>query len=159
MSSRLKCFIFIITIENVLIARDFLFKFFAHANITFHAHLIDVKMHEIFIKNDIDRIVKVLKKIRLDTLSEFDYKNVFFVEQFLRKPFTNINWIKKVVIIVTIIAFSISFIMINFLSEQKLMINVQNVVKEKRLFNDVMIYRNTKTRSSLTKFITKFSSI
>ena len=78
-------------IENVLIAKDFLFEFVVHVNITFHAYLIDVKMYEVFIKNDIDRIVKVLKKIRFDTLFEFNYKNVFFVEQFLRKSFANIN--------------------------------------------------------------------
>ena len=88
MSSRLKCFIFITTLENVLITKDFLFEPVVHINITLYAHLIDIKMHKVFIKNDIDRIVKIFKKIRLDTFSEFDYenvydKNIFFVEQFL----------------------------------------------------------------------------
>ena len=64
----------------MLIAKDFLFEFVAHVNIIFHAHLIDVKMHKILIKNDIDRIVKIFKKIKLDTLFKFDYENVFFVE-------------------------------------------------------------------------------
>ena len=85
MSFRLKCFIFIITLENVLIAKNFLFEFIVYVNITFYAHLIDIKIYEIFIKNDIDRIVKVLKKTRLDTLFKLNYenvydKNVFFVE-------------------------------------------------------------------------------
>ena len=78
-------------IENILIARDFLFEFITHVKITFHAHLIDVKMHKIFIKNDIDYIVKIFKKTKLDILFKFDYKNVFFVEQFLRKSSIKIN--------------------------------------------------------------------
>ena len=67
------------------IAKDFLFESIAHINIIFHAHLIDIKIHKIFIKNDIDRIVKMFKKTRLDTLFELDYenvyeKNIFFVK-------------------------------------------------------------------------------
>ena len=62
------------------IIKDFLFEFIAHINITFHAHLIDVKMYKVFIKNDIDRIIKIFKKIKLDILFKFDYENVFFVE-------------------------------------------------------------------------------
>ena len=75
----------------MLIAKNFLFELIVYANIIFYAHLIDVKMHEIFIRNDIDRIVKILKKIRLDILFELDYENVFFIEQFLRKFPTNNN--------------------------------------------------------------------
>ena len=69
----------------MLIAKDFLFEFIVYINITFHAHLIDIKMYKIFIKNDIDYIVKIFKKIRFDILFELDYENVynenvFFVE-------------------------------------------------------------------------------
>ena len=69
----------------MLIAKDFLFEFIVHVNIILHAHLIDIKIYKVFIKNDIDCIVKMFKKIRLNTLFEFDYenvykKNVFFVE-------------------------------------------------------------------------------
>ena len=80
----------------MLIVRDFLFEFIAYINIILHAHLVDVKIYKIFVKNDIDRIVKVFKKTRFDTLFELVYenvceKNVFFFKQFLRKPSTNIN--------------------------------------------------------------------
>ena len=69
----------------MLIIRDFLFEFIVHVNITLHAHLIDIKMHKILARNDIDRIMKIFKKTRFNTLSKFDYenvcdKNVFFVE-------------------------------------------------------------------------------
>ena len=69
----------------MLIIKDFLFKFIVYADITLYAYLIDIKIHKIFIKNDIDRIVKMLKKIRLDTFFELNYenvyeKNIFFVE-------------------------------------------------------------------------------
>ena len=79
----------------MLITKDFLFEFIVHVNITLHVHLINIKMYEIFVKNDIDRIVKVFKKTRLDIFFELDYENVynyenvFFVEQFLRKSFIN----------------------------------------------------------------------
>ena len=88
MSPRLKCLISIIKVD-VSIAKDFLFEPIAYVNITLHAHLIDVKMHKVLARNDIDRTVKILKKTRLDTLSELDYENVFFVKQSLRKPSIN----------------------------------------------------------------------
>ena len=78
------------------ITKNFLFEFIVHINITFHTHLIDVKMYKVFIKNDIDHIVKIFKKTRFDTLFKLDYeniynKNVFFAEQFLRKSFIDNN--------------------------------------------------------------------
>ena len=79
MPPRLKCLIFIIKVD-VSTTKDFLFEFIAHINITLHIYLIDIKIHKNFIKNDIDRIVKILKKIRFDTLFKLDYENIFFVE-------------------------------------------------------------------------------
>ena len=35
---------------------------------------------EVFIKNEIDYIVQIFKKFRLNMLCEIDYKNVFFVK-------------------------------------------------------------------------------
>ena len=81
----------------MLIIKDFLFELVIYINITLYTHLIDIKMYKILIKNDIDHIVKIFKKTRFDIFSEFDYKNVynyenvFFIKQFLRKPFTNNN--------------------------------------------------------------------
>ena len=91
-----KCFIFITKFDNVLIVRDFLFELIAYADITLYTHLIDIKIHKVLVKNDTDRTVKIPKKTRLDILFELDYenvceKNVFFAEQFLRKPFANNN--------------------------------------------------------------------
>ena len=85
MLSQSKCFILIIKLDNVSIAKDFLFKLIAHINITLHAYLIDIKIYEILVKNDTDRIIKIFKKTRFDIFSELDYKNVceknvFFVE-------------------------------------------------------------------------------
>ena len=43
-------------------------------------------MYTIFIKNDIDRIIKIIKKIRLNIFFElnyenvYNYKNVFFIK-------------------------------------------------------------------------------
>ena len=64
----------------MLIARDFLFEFIVYVHITLHVYLIDVKMYKIFVRNDIDRIVKILKKIRFGIFFEFDYKNVYDYE-------------------------------------------------------------------------------
>ena len=64
----------------MLITKDFLFEFIVCIYITLHAYLIDVKIYKNLIKNDIDRIVKILKKIRLDIFSEFNYKNVYNYE-------------------------------------------------------------------------------
>ena len=80
-----KCFIFIIKLDDILITKDFLFEFIVYVNITLHVHLINVKIYEIFVRNDIDRTMKVFKKIRFDILFEFDYENVcdeqiFFIE-------------------------------------------------------------------------------
>ena len=82
---RLKCFIFVTKLDNVLIARDFLFEFIVYVNITFYIYLIDIKIYEIFIKNDINRIVKIFKKIRFNIFFKLNYenvceKNVFFIE-------------------------------------------------------------------------------
>ena len=44
-------------------------------------------MTDILIKNAINNIVQILKKLRLEMLYEVDYKNVFFIE--IKKPFTN----------------------------------------------------------------------
>ena len=60
---RSKCFIFITKIDDVLFVKDFLFEFVIHVNITLHAHLIDIKIYEIFVKNDIDYTIKIFKKI------------------------------------------------------------------------------------------------
>ena len=64
----------------MLIAKDFLFEFVIYIHITLHAHLIDIKMYKILIKNDIDRIVKIFKKTRFDIFSELDYENVYNYE-------------------------------------------------------------------------------
>ena len=64
----------------MLIMRDFLFEFIIYIYITLHAHLIDVKIYKKFIKNDIDRIVKIFKKIRFNILFELDYENVYNYE-------------------------------------------------------------------------------
>ena len=83
---QLKCFIFIIKFDNILIIKDFLFEFIVYINITLYAHLIDIKIYKTFIKNDIDRIVKIFKKIRFNMFFEFNYEdiynceNIFFVE-------------------------------------------------------------------------------
>ena len=60
--------------------RNFLFEFIVYVYITLHAHLIDIKMHKVFVKNDIDRIVKIFKKIRFNIFFEFDYENVYNYE-------------------------------------------------------------------------------
>ena len=66
----------IIKFDNIS-EKDFLFEFIVYVNITLYVYLIAVKMYEIFVKNDIDRIIKVFKKIRLDIFFEFDYENVY----------------------------------------------------------------------------------
>ena len=67
----------------MLVIKDFLFESVIHINITLYVYLINIKMHKVFAKNDIDRIMKIFKKIRFDIISELDYENVFFVEQLL----------------------------------------------------------------------------
>ena len=46
-------------------------------------------MIDILIKNEINYVVQILKKLRLKILYEVDYKNVFFIE--IKKSFINNN--------------------------------------------------------------------
>ena len=75
----------------MLIAKNFLFEFIIYVHITLHAHLINIKMYKIFVKNDIDRIMKVFKKTQLNILFELDYENVCDYEiSFLSNNFCEI---------------------------------------------------------------------
>ena len=62
----------------------------------------------ILIKNEINNIVQILKKLRLKILCEINYENVFFIK--IKKSFINdyykfiiINLIKKVITLIIII--------------------------------------------------------
>ena len=61
-----------------------------------YAHLINSNIIKIFIKNEIDYIIQIFKKLRLNILYEIDYENVFFIESAtlsnknLSKSFINI---------------------------------------------------------------------
>ena len=45
--------------------------------VVFFAHLINNKNFIIFIKNDLNRQIEILRKFRFDVITKFDYKNCF----------------------------------------------------------------------------------
>lgn len=67
-----------ISIHYIVISidRNFLFES-NNTNLSLYAHIINVKITSILIKNDNDKTIYVLRNCRLDRIFEFDFSNAF----------------------------------------------------------------------------------
>ena len=175
MPPRSECLIPVAKLQNVPAERDFLFEPVAHASITLHAHLVDAKIHGVLARNDTDQTVKVPRKLRLGTLSDLDYENVFFAEQSClpeasdppkayppkasNPPKPSAGWIKKAATFATAAAFSISATMNSLLPDQKPLAATQDLATEARLPNGVMVYGDAQARAQLADLVAEYPSV
>ena len=60
--------------------RDFIFEPVSQRNLIMYAHLMDSRIAGVLVKNEIDNVIQISKRLRLDMLCEIDYENVFFAE-------------------------------------------------------------------------------
>ena len=77
--------------------RDFLFEF-NNLNVLLYAYLININFKNIFVKNDNNKIVQILRNCRVKRMIELDFSNVFqihvdennnMIELAMRKLFFN----------------------------------------------------------------------
>ena len=57
--------------------RDFLFEFKKTSNLITYVHLMNLSSFFILIRNERKQVVKILRNFRLNTLTKFDYSNVY----------------------------------------------------------------------------------
>ena len=77
-SVRLKCLIAIHSI-TFLSNKDFLFESFKTSNFVIYAHLLNLYTSFIFVRNDHDQNMKILRNLRLSTTTELKYFNAYSV--------------------------------------------------------------------------------
>ena len=83
-------------------------------------------------------------------LCEIDYENVFFIKislnsssssnKNLSKSFTNINQVKKIIILIIITLMFLIKKLLIFVYNAVVNVNQKNIVKEIKLLNEIMIY-------------------
>ena len=102
--------ILIVVHHDHLLERDFLFEFDSRNEVSLFAHIIDVSLHDVLIRNESNHAVQLPRNLRLSIVSELNYSNVFFVDfsknmldMTIRKSKTThkSSWFKKVMIVIT----------------------------------------------------------
>ena len=90
-----------------LFERDFMFEFDSRNEMTLFAHIVDASLHSVLVRNDDHKIVQLLRNLRLETILDLDYSNVFTVDftsntmnLVIRelKAIHKIDWFKRVLV-------------------------------------------------------------
>ena len=153
--------------------RDFIFELVSQRNLIMYAHLVDSRIAGVLVKNEIDNVIQISKRLRLDMLCEVDYENVFFAEagDLLKastkkdsKPSAttaSFSWIKKA----ATIAIAASISLAGSLSQlthvgQAGVVNANvGAATETKLSNDVMVYDNSQDIKILSNLVNEFPTL
>ena len=153
--------------------RDFIFEPVPQRNLIMYAHLMDSRIADVLVKNEIDNIIQIPKRLRLDMLCEIDYENMFFAEaknlsnKNLSEPSAikvshsrKVSWIKKAAIMAIAASISLAGSLSQLINvDQADIIKVDNVAGETRLSNDVMVYDNSHETKILSDLMKKFPTL
>ena len=145
----------VITPKN-LPDRDFIFEPAKQHNLTVYAHMVDSNIAGVIVKNETDHAVQIPKKLRLGTLQEMDYENVFFAAAETAKP-KGQSWIKKAATFAAVTSMSLagSFSsLVNHASEIS-----SGFATESKLSNGVMVYGNEHEKQQLSDLVDEFPSL
>ena len=136
--------------------RDFLFELITQANFTLFAHLVDHIMTGVLVRNEIDSLIQVSRKLKLGNVLEMDYEKCF--QASIEPDFA-----------MTIPKASKEYPSKEFLESLKEIPNSSRKTlndtsaffsrRETRLFNGVMVYGNDLKIQALSTLIVDFPEI
>ena len=61
--------------------RDCFFELKKLSYLIFYAHIIDISINAIIVKNDFDHLIQISRNLRFDKLVQFEYSNAFHIDQ------------------------------------------------------------------------------
>jgi hypothetical protein len=61
--------------------RDFLFESFSEVSVSIYAHVIDVRITDVIVRNESTKSMKILKNFKLNVTQEIQYEDCFYASQ------------------------------------------------------------------------------
>ena len=114
------------------------------------SHILDITIKRILVKSEIERAIKVLRRYRLDQISEIDCDNCFQISEAdlrIKSSFKSDLINNK-----TALFFDFTSVILSIISK-----TLRNM--KSKLFNDIMLYDDKKTTKTYIKLFKKFSTL